>query len=179
MQIKRLHLGIKKAQVWVIDRISLDDSAPVNVTVQELTASSADLEQGGHAIQEMNTERHRIFASDVSMPPHPDYYGYGNFTRYGEVEELLTGRDDKYVIMNYADRLDLSFPALPAPQPGVARGFILKADNYYKEFKEYKYLEPLPFHGMSDYPPPAPEAYPTDEDHNQYRLLYNTRVVSP
>ena len=175
----RVHLGIKKAQVWVIDRISLDDSAPVTVTVQELSASSADLQPGGHAIQEMNTEQHRIFASDVSMPPHPDYYGYGNFTRYGEVAELVTQRDDKYVIMNYADSLDLAFPALPVPQAGTARGFILKADNYYKEFKEYKYLEPLPFHGMSDYPPPAPEAYPADEDHNQYRLLYNTRVVAP
>lgn len=175
----RVHLGIKKAQIWVIDRISLDDSAPVNVTVQELTASAADLQEGGHAIREMNTEQHRILVTDESMPPHPDYYGYGNFTRYGEVAELVTGRDDKYVIMNYADMLDLTFPALAAPEAGMTRGFILKADNYYKEFKEYKFLEPLPFHGMSDYPPPAPEAYPTDEDHNQYRLLYNTRVVNP
>jgi len=175
----RVHLGIKKAQVWVIDRISLDDSVPVTVTVQELPASSADLQEGGHAIREMNTEQHRILVSDESMPPHAGYYGYGSFTRYGEVAELVTGRDDKYVIMNYADMLDLTFPALPAPEAGMTRGFILKADNYYKEFKEYKYLEPLPFHGMSDYPPPAPEAYPTDEDHNQYRLLYNTRVVSP
>ncbi len=175
----RVHLGIKKAQVWVIDRISLDDSPPAPFTVQELTASTADLQQGGHGIIEMNTEKHRIFASEQSLPIHPEYYGYGNFTRYGEVGELLTGRDDKYVIMNYADKLDLSFPALPAPQPGMARGFILKADNYYKEFKEYKYLDPLPFHGMSDYPPPAPEAYPTDEEHNLYRQQYNTRIFSP
>lgn len=175
----RLHMGIKKASVWVIDRISLDDSAPVSVTVQELPASSADLQAGGHAIREMNTEQHRILVNDGATSPRPDYYGFGNFTRYGEVGELVTGRDDKYVIMNYADMLDLAFPALPAPEAGMTRGFILKADNYYKEFKEYKYLEPLPFHGMSDYPPPAPEAYPTDEDHNQYRLLYNTRVVSP
>jgi hypothetical protein len=175
----RVHLGIKKAQVWVIDRISLDDSAPVSVTVQEITASSADLQQGGHAIIEMNTEKHRILASEQSLPLHPEYYGYGSFTRYGDVGELIGARDDKYVIMNYADKLDLTFPALPAPQPGMERGFILKADNYYKEFKEYKYLDPLPFHGMSDYPPPAGESYPTDEDHNLYRQLYNTRVVGP
>jgi hypothetical protein len=73
----------------------------------------------------------------------------------------------------------LTFPALSPPPAGMTRGFILKADNYYKEFKEYKYLEPLPFHGMSDYPPLAPEAYPTDADHNQYRLQYNTREVLP
>jgi len=43
----RVHLGIKKAQVMVIDRISLDDSAPVSVNVQELTASSATCRRGG------------------------------------------------------------------------------------------------------------------------------------
>jgi len=52
----------------------------------------------------------------------------------------------------------------------MKRGFILKADN----FKDYNYIELLPFHGMSDYPPP--EAYPTDADHNQYRADYNTRT---
>ena len=59
----------------------------------------------------------------------------------------------------------------------MTRGFIFKVDNYYKDFKDYKYVEPLPFHGMSDYPPPAPEAYPTDADHQQYRLDYNTRLL--
>ena len=175
----RVHLGIKKAQVWVIDRVRLDDSAPVSVTVQELPASSGNLQVGGHAIQAMNTEQHRILVNETALPPYPGYYGYGNFTGLGEVKELLTQRDDKYVIMNYADKLELLFPALPAPQAGMARGFILKADNYYKEFKEYKYLDPLPFHGMSDYPPPAPEAYPTDLDHNQYRQDYNTRIFAP
>ena len=59
----RLHLGIKKAQVWVFDRIRLDDSAPVSVTVQELQASSADLQLGGQAIQSMVTLQHRLVAS--------------------------------------------------------------------------------------------------------------------
>jgi hypothetical protein len=147
--------------------------------MQEVAATAADLQVAGHAIREMNSETHRILVNEESMPLHPEYFGYGNFTRLGEVAELVSARDDKYVIMNYADALDLTFPAQPAPQPGMKRSFLFKADNYYKEFKEYKYLEPLPFHGMSDYPPPAPEAYPTDEDHNLYRQLYNTRVFSP
>jgi uncharacterized delta-60 repeat protein len=171
----RLHLGIKKAQVWVFDRIRLDDSAPVSVTVQALSASSADLQLGGQAIVSMPAIQHRLMVSDENLPLKPDYFGFGSFTRYGEVRELLTQRDDKYVIMNYADKLELAFPALPPPQPGKARGFVLKVDNYYKDFKDYKYLEPLPFHGMSDYPPPAPEAYPTDADHVQYLQEYNTR----
>lgn len=173
----RVHLGIKKAQVWVIDRIRLDDSAPVNVAVQELQASSADLQtETRHAIEAMNTLQHRIIVSEGNLTLNTSYFGYGNFTRLGEVGELLTQRDDKYVIMNYADKLELKFPALPAPQAGMTRGFILKADLYYKDFKDYNYIEPLPFHGMSDYPYPATEAYPTDADHEQYRLDYNTRV---
>jgi hypothetical protein len=59
------------------------------------------------------------------------------------------------------------------------RAFMVKADLYYKEFKEYKYLEPLPFHGMSDYPYPATESYPQDAEHTLYRQQYNTRQVLP
>ncbi|HZV81563.1 MAG TPA: putative Ig domain-containing protein, partial [Geobacteraceae bacterium] len=174
----RVNFGVRKTTLWVIDRIRLDDSAPIAFTTQELSASSADLQSGGQAITEMSTPQHRIHVGD-NLPVKPNFYGYGNFTRYGEVKDLLTQRDDKFVLMNYADKLELKFPALPAPQAGINRVFMIKADLYYKEFKDYKYLDPLPFHGMSDYPPPAPEAYPTDEDHNQYRLLYNTRVFSP
>jgi hypothetical protein len=175
----RLHLGNRKSHKWVIDKIQLDDSAPVNVTVQELPVVSANLQFGGQIIQAMNTQLHRLQVSDHVLPTRTDYFGYGNFTRYGEVGELLSQRDDKYAIMNYADKMDLTFDGLPAPQSGMTRGFILKADYYFKELKGYPYLDPLPFHGMSDYPPPAPEAYPTDDDHNQYRLLYNTRVFAP
>jgi hypothetical protein len=175
----RLHLGIKKAQVWVFDRIRLDDSAPVSVTVQELQASSADLQFGGNSIVAPPSTQHRMIAGEGGLPINPNYFGYGNFTRYGEVGELLTQRDDKYVIMNYADKLDLAFQTVPSPPVGMTRGFILKADLYYKDFKTYRYLDPLPFHGMSDYPPPPPEAYPTDADHLQYQQDYNTRVVTP
>ncbi|SNB46427.1 DUF2341 domain-containing protein [Geobacter sp. DSM 9736] len=175
----RVHLGIKKAQVWVIDRIRLDDSAPVAATIQQLQASSADLQYGGHAIQSMVNRDHRLIATDEAQPLKPTYFGYGMFTRYGEVASLVTQRDDKYVLMNYADRLELTYPVPLPPKTGMQRGFVLMVDNYYKEFKDYKYLEPLPFHGMSDYPYPATESYPTDDDHNQYRLLYNTREFKP
>jgi fibronectin type 3 domain-containing protein len=174
----RVNFGVRKTTLWVIDRVRLDDSAPVAVTIQELSASAADLQSGGQAITEMSTPQHRIHVGD-NLPLKANFYGYGNFTRYGAVTELLTQRDDKFVLMNYADKLELTFPALSAPAAGITRAFMIKADLYYKEFKDYKYLAPLPFHGMSDYPPPAPEAYPTDADHNQYQQLYNTRVVAP
>jgi hypothetical protein len=36
-------------------------------------------------------------------------------------------------------------------------------------------VEPLPFHGMSVYPYPDSEHFPTDPAHEQYRREYNTR----
>jgi hypothetical protein len=174
----KVNIGVRKTTLWVIDRIRLDDSAPVAFTTQELSASSADLQAGGQAITEMSTPLHRIHVGD-NLPIKPNFYGYGNFTRYGEVKDLLTLRDDKFVLMNYADKLELRFPALPAPSEGMKRTFMIKADLYYKEFKDYKYMEPLPFHGMSDYPYPATESYPQDAEHTQYRQQYNTRQVLP
>jgi hypothetical protein len=159
----------------VIDRIRLDDSAPVSTTVQVLGASSGNLQPTGHAVQSMATLQHRIIASDEVLPLKNENFGYGRFTRYGGVGELLAQRDDKYVIMRYADKLELTFPSPGQPAAGMTRAFVLKVDLFYKEFNEYKFLAPLPFHGMSTYPYAAPEAYPADEDHNRYLLDYNTR----
>jgi hypothetical protein len=36
-------------------------------------------------------------------------------------------------------------------------------------------VEPLPFHGMPQYPYAAPYVYPADGVHNRYREFYNTR----
>ena len=38
-------------------------------------------------------------------------------------------------------------------------------------------LLPLPFHGMTQYPYAAPEAYPSTPAHREYLERYNTRVV--
>jgi hypothetical protein len=36
-------------------------------------------------------------------------------------------------------------------------------------------VEPLPFHGMSQYPYPPNERFPDTERHRRYRAEYNTR----
>ena len=38
-------------------------------------------------------------------------------------------------------------------------------------------VEPLPFHGMSAYPYPPDEHYPSTEAHRRYRETYNTRWI--
>ena len=172
----RVHLGIRRGSRWVIDRVRLDDSAPVGVTVQEIQASNGYLELGGKAIQSMATLQSRIIASDAGGPLDPSGFGYGSFTKYGEVGALLSAKDDMFVIMMYGDRMDMFFQAPGQPQPGMIRGIIIKADLFYKTLTTSNVVDPLPFHGMSAYPYSAPETYPTDDAHQHYILNYNTRT---
>jgi hypothetical protein len=105
----------------------------------------------------------------------------GMYTRYGEVRELLTEVDDRYVIMGSGDEIRLLFDArrLPALQAGWQRDFLLKVDGWAKDRDANtaysQTVEPLPFHGMSSYPYPPPQHYPRDARHSAYRREYNTR----
>ena len=96
---------------------------------------------------------------------------------------LLSAIDDQFVISAPGDEIALSFDgriaaALPA---GWTRTFLLYADGFSKEMNLHSSspdrLEPLPFHGMSQYPYPLPERYPATPAHDRYRATYNTRIV--
>ena len=107
----------------------------------------------------------------------------GDYTRYGEVAELLHEADDCYVIMGHGEELTLRFPVEafgPAPK-GRRRTFILKTDSFCKDMDLYTAypdtVEPLPFHAMSGYPYGPDERYPDNEKTRAYRHRYNTRRV--
>jgi hypothetical protein len=57
----------------------------------------------------------------------------GYYTRFGDVKELLTHVDDRYVIMNAGDELRLRFPEAAAPPPGWRRDFVLVGDGWEKD----------------------------------------------
>lgn len=105
----------------------------------------------------------------------------GSFTRHGDVVELLTLPDDKYVIFGPGDEITVEFdpreaPPLPA---GWRRDFLLYSVSWLKDADlntgAGQSVDPLPFHGMSRYPYGPDESYPTDEDHRRYLSTYNTR----
>ena len=59
----------------------------------------------------------------------------GDYTRYGEVGELLAEADDCYVIMAHGDEVTLRFPVKafgPVPRD-CCRTFLLKTDSYCKD----------------------------------------------
>jgi Tfp pilus assembly protein PilF len=120
-----------------------------------------------------------------TVPRWRDLVGY--YTKFGDVRELLAGVDDRYVIMNAGDELRLSFPALPPPQKGWARDFVLIGDGWVKD-GDYntsfsKTVLPLPAHGHPDYKAsssmPTLEEDPVYQRHRDDWQTYHTRFVSP
>ncbi len=108
----------------------------------------------------------------------------GNYTRYGNVLPLLLGADNKYIISNAGDEMSIKFDAnsLPKLKKGWKRDFLIRSVGWVKDGDINTALGntvlPLPFHGMSSYPPSASEVYPTDPEYQQYMEEYNTRIVT-
>ncbi|MBC8231814.1 VCBS repeat-containing protein [bacterium] len=98
----------------------------------------------------------------------------GNYTRYGDVTELLIKTDDKSVIMRHGDEITVNFAAkrLPELPSGWSRDYFFYADGFSKDMDlntaRSATVEPLPFHGMSNYPYPKEEDYPFDDEHLKY-----------
>jgi hypothetical protein len=160
-----------------------EDTAAPPVRLSSLDAETAALRFRGFSRPLLDAERKQPEAFDyahvapVSLwNPTPGFY-----TRYGSVPELTRSVDDRYVIMGSGDELRLRFD--PAPLPAVPRGwkrdFLLLVDGWSKDgdpntaFSQT--VEPLPFHGMSGYPYPPEERYPSSAAHRAYREEYNVR----
>jgi Tfp pilus assembly protein PilF len=107
----------------------------------------------------------------------------GAYTRYGDVRSLLDSVDDKFVVFGSGDEVALDFD--PAKLPGLPRGWVrdyfFVANGYEKDMDFYAYrgdtVDPLPFRDMGTYPYPG-QSFPSDPDHVNYLLEYNTRFMS-
>jgi tetratricopeptide (TPR) repeat protein len=131
--------------------------------------------------------------TDVVSPNIPDYTDIqlgnvwrdleGFYTRYGAVEELLSGVDDRYVIMNAGDAMYLQFEE-PKQKiaDGFVRDFIFFCDGWVKDGDwntvASRTVGPLPFHTMSGYPyledeRPA-ELLPSHSDWQEFHTRYIT-----
>ena len=108
----------------------------------------------------------------------------GNFTRYGDVTELLLEADDKFVIGMQGDTVSLKFPTaeLPPLEDGMERSFFLFVASWFKDpVGNWGYgfeftVKPLPFQDMSGFPYPPTESYPSSEEYVSYLEEWNTRA---
>jgi hypothetical protein len=109
----------------------------------------------------------------------------GNYTRYGDVLPLLTQPDNQYIISNAGDEVTVSFnaDALPALEKGWKRDFLIRSVGWVKDGDLNTAFGttvlPLPFHGLSGYPPSEKDVYPDDPELLKYNREYNTRTVTP
>ncbi len=124
------------------------------------------------------------FVYDDVSPTGPYAHEAGNYTRYGDVQPLLTQADDRFVVFGSGEEVALDFdgsrlPNLPA---GWKRDYFFMANGYEKDMDFYaadaNTVAPLPFHAMGVYPYGARKAYPLDNAHLKYLLRYNTRQMS-
>ncbi len=107
----------------------------------------------------------------------------GAYTRYGDVRPLLDSVDDKFVVFGSGDEVALDFDTatLPALPQGWVRDYFFIANGYEKDMDFYAYrgdaVDPLPFRDMRTYPYPG-QSFPSDPEHLNYLLEYNTRFMS-
>jgi hypothetical protein len=107
----------------------------------------------------------------------------GAYTRYGDVRPLLESVDDKFVVFGSGDEVALDFDPAKLPQlpRGWVRDYFFVANGYEKDMDFYAYrgdtVDPLPFRDMRTYPYPG-QSFPSDAEHVNYLLEYNTRFMS-
>ena len=168
------------------DQILVDrsgENSPVRLT--RLDPSVADLRWRGFSLEHSPDGRQPLTYDykQVSFTS-PWKVMTGQYTREGDVRELLQASDDMFVISRPGDEIMLSFPAskLPPLPQGWTRTFLLYADGFSKEMDinsaSPDQVGPLPFHGMSGYPYRWPERYPLTIERQRYLEKYNTRVVT-
>jgi tetratricopeptide (TPR) repeat protein len=183
---RRLRLRTNLEIFW--DKIEVAEGLPrAQTKITRLDPSTADLGYRGFSV---------INQANASSPEVPDYKRLagttqrwrdlvGYYTRFGDVRELMSKIDDRYVLMNAGDELRFLFPAQAAPQQGWVRDYILIGDGWIKdgdynsEFS--KTVLPLPSHDRREYTSVAPRL----EDDPVYRRFpedwqrYHTRYVAP
>jgi len=107
----------------------------------------------------------------------------GNYTRYGDVKQLLAESDNQYIISNAGDEISITFDTkgLPKLKNKWKRDFLIRSVGWVKDGDINTALGnkvlPLPFHGMSSYPPSKKDVYPNNSELIKYQSKYNTRVV--
>jgi hypothetical protein len=150
-----------------------------------LLASSADLHFRGFSrlIRLGQHGSHWFDYNTVSKEPKWRNL-QGNYTRYGEVRQLLEKSDDQFVVLNSGDEITIKFDAADTPplKENWKRDFVIFSDGWIKEGDLNtalgKTVSPLPFHGMKRYPYDSDTHFSSDETRREYLEQYNTRKVS-
>ncbi|MDF2439612.1 MAG: hypothetical protein JWN98_596 [Abditibacteriota bacterium] len=182
---KKLRLRTNLEIFW--DRLAWAEQSTSQPTITRLRPESATLRYRGIT---------QIKAKDLSSPELPLGYDAierrvprwrdleGFHTRFGDVKELVTGIDDRYVLMNAGDEMLTHFKALAPPPQGWVRDYVFITDGWTKDGNlnttDSQTVHPLPAHDRTDYTRTRRlQDDPIYRRHARDWQTYHTRYVRP
>jgi hypothetical protein len=164
------------------DQVLVDQSADAQARATEVPMAAAALHFRGYPKQLEGANPGDLdYDYDRVSLTGPFQHQRGNYTRMGDVRELLTGVDNRLVIFGSGEEIAAEFdtaklPALPAHWK---RDYFFYANGFVKDMDWWDAspftVAQLPFHGMSTYPYPAGEMFPDEADAVGYQLNWNDR----
>jgi hypothetical protein len=183
---RRLRLRTNLEIYW--DSLTLGQEVDAPLRTRRLDAADAELRYRGYS--ETTSPRGDVpetpdYERMASVSPRwRDLVGY--HTRFGNVNALLSGVDDRYVIMNAGDEMRLRFAEQPAPESGWRRDYVLIGDGWEKD-GDYntgfsQTVLPLPAHDQPAYGAAASGNLESDPVYQRHRAdweEYHTRWVTP
>lgn len=158
------------------------DEQPVEFRQTELSLVRADLhDRGGISFREYDTGNGPEFFDYSRLVPGEHWPPMGGvFTRFGDVRELLTERDDKLLVLGCNDEMTLAFaePSEPLPD-GWIRDFVIYSVGWDKDSDMNtvygETVEPLPFRDMTVYAHQDGQPRSLDDEYVRYLKTYQTR----
>jgi hypothetical protein len=167
------------------DQVLIDQSTDAQAKTAELPLTQATLHFRGYPTQiEGASPGDLDYDYDRLSLTGPFQHQRGNYTRMGDVTELVRSIDDRYVIFGSGEEIAAEFdvtklPALPAHWK---RDYFFYANGFVKDMDWWDAspftVAQLPFHAMSTYPYPESESYPDNEGALEYQLNWNDRFDS-
>jgi tetratricopeptide (TPR) repeat protein len=164
------------------DQVLVDQSTDAQARATEVPLADATLHFRGYPKQMEGASPGDLdYDYDRVSLTGPFQHQRGNYSRMGDVRELLTGIDNRMVIFGSGEEIAAEFdtaklPALPAHWK---RDYFFYANGFVKDMDWWDAspftVAQVPFHGMSRYPYPAGETFPDDADGVKYQLDWNDR----
>src|SRR5438046_282361 len=131
------------------DAIRIDQTPePRNVRVSEVPLAKAALDFLGYPREiRLQPASDTTYSYTYRSRTGPYARAAGNYTRYGEVRDLLRAPDDRFVVFGSGEGVKLDFDpkALPALSAGWVRDYFFYAAHAFT-------VEPLPRHSSLPYP---------------------------
>jgi len=177
---RRIRLVTNLELYW--DQVLIDDHAEAEARTEDVPLTQATLHFRGYPKQiEGASPGDLDYDYDRVSLTGPFQHERGNYTRMGDVTELLKSIDDRYVIFGSGEEIAVEFDAahLPALPAHWKRDYFFYANGYVKDMDWWDAspftVAQMPFHAMSAYPYPDSEDFPQDAQSLEYQLNWNDR----